>query len=168
MKIDESLQSWLRSSGYDIAAYRERSCVYTLLSDHGPVKIGISRHVFDRVEAINRGSFVKAHIWSINPTTFARAVEQLAHRRLDAYRLDGEWFDVPVQMADRTVRDCLYHLELGHDLTDVSPEDFSRVWSFVPYEDGWGLCSKIEPILPWMARREHMIERHFAAEAASQ
>jgi hypothetical protein len=167
MEIGEPLRSWLRAAGYDIDWYRGRPCVYTLLSDHGPVKIGISRNVFRRVAAINKGSFVKAHIWSLHPTASAYAVEQLAHLRLQAYRLDGEWFDIPVQFADRTIRDCLYHLQLGHDLTDAAPEDFSSVWSIAPYEDGWGLCSKIEPILPWLARREQMIERHFALEAGS-
>lgn len=50
MELSSELTGWLRSERFDMDRYRGHPCVYTLISEHGPVKVGVSTDVFRRVE----------------------------------------------------------------------------------------------------------------------
>lgn len=172
MEIDGEVMSQLQACGYDINSFRYRSCVYVLRAGHGPVKVGVSKSVFSRVAALNRGRAVPAEIYSLHPTVRPYHIEQFAHERMASHRVEGEWFDVPPQFAARIVEDCIGHIEHGLDLTDLSASSFSRVWELTglvegdwPAGDGF-FAEGIEPARSWLEKRNGLIKRLAAAGTA--
>lgn len=82
-----------------------RTSVYVIGPLLGPMKIGIAHDVGKRLIGIQTSSpadlIIHYHV-EVGPT--ARAVEAAAHRDLAAYRLRGEWFDVPVSEAKAAIK----------------------------------------------------------------
>jgi hypothetical protein len=66
--------------------------LYVIQSVHGgPVKIGVSSHVEERLALLQVGSPYRLQIVDAFPGVPSR-IERLLHKRYAAYRLHGEWF----------------------------------------------------------------------------
>jgi hypothetical protein len=94
--------------------------VYVMQAGDGPVKVGHARDLVGRMRAIQIGSphrlnmVYAAECIGIPP----RQVEQLAHEKIAAKRLMGEWFDVPRDVAIDAIKSAAAFL--GADLTELS------------------------------------------------
>ena len=73
--------------------------VYVLTSDHGLIKVGISKNPEKRVKDIRAASGLVIDLAHVRELENASAVEHAAHIVLDAKRRCGEWFDVTVDEA---------------------------------------------------------------------
>jgi hypothetical protein len=76
------------------------SFIYIIRGDHGLLKIGISSNPSARLAQLRTASAVPltiAYVGALRCDGYA--VEAEAHRTLAGYRLEGEWFNCPVDMA---------------------------------------------------------------------
>ena len=95
-----------RSRFWDYARTRRRPAktddmIYVIGSSVGHHKIGVSKTPDVRVETLQNGhphklALVKA--WPAAPA-FAKVAEKRAHALLSQRRMEGEWFDVPHNVA---------------------------------------------------------------------
>jgi DNA-binding XRE family transcriptional regulator len=75
------------------------SNVYVLKSDHGLVKVGISKNPEKRAKDLRSHSGLVIDLAYARELENAGSVERAAHIILDAKRRNGEWFDVTVEEA---------------------------------------------------------------------
>jgi hypothetical protein len=61
-----------------------------LLETHGAYKIGMSKNVVDRVKDLNCGSSERVELLAMRRGS--QKLEHRLHKRLNTYRLNGEWF----------------------------------------------------------------------------
>lgn len=72
----------------------------------GPVKIGISSRLDRRLYALQGASPYKLRTFKKFPTKSREQsliIENWAHERLKAFRMEGEWFSVTPEQADETI-----------------------------------------------------------------
>lgn len=65
----------------------------------GPIKIGVTRNVVQRLKGIQTGSPVRLKIVAFLPDA-PRALEGDIHERYDEFRLEGEWFAENDRLAE--------------------------------------------------------------------
>ncbi|MDF0490028.1 GIY-YIG nuclease family protein [Sphingomonas sp. H39-1-10] len=65
--------------------------IYFIGGDEGPIKIGYSGKLFQRLRALKNSSPVPVRLLAATPGS--RAAERRYHERFAEYRLHGEWFD---------------------------------------------------------------------------
>lgn len=86
-------------------------CVYVIGGEHGRVKIGSSGDPYQRCRDLQTGSPFRLWIEHVTSTLGpALPVELEAHALLSRHRLNGEWFDVPPDVAVATIAAAAYRL----------------------------------------------------------
>ena len=70
---------------------QQTALVYFVGADHGPVKIGHSRNITERLKDIQWGSPHKIHLLAVAPG--GQRAEARYHKRFFRHRLHGEWFE---------------------------------------------------------------------------
>lgn len=73
-------------------------------ADGFPVKIGMSSNVEKRVAELSTGCPYRLKVFFTAVVDDPRKIERAAHEALEAYRLNGEWFDVTPEFAIETVK----------------------------------------------------------------
>ena len=99
---------------------QEASFVYVIRGEHGLAKIGITTNPNARLAALRTASgfpLSLAFAGATASTNSAFRIEQEAHRVLDKHRVNGEWFDIPAEMAIATVWAAA--ASLGERMTDA-------------------------------------------------
>jgi hypothetical protein len=92
------------------------SYIYVIKGDHGDVKIGVTKLPKERLAQIQTGSSRKLDYAFIAPVLGnPYTLEQEAHIILANYRMNGEWFDVPPELAIAAITGAA--AKLGHSLT---------------------------------------------------
>ena len=88
--------------------------LYVIGGETGPLKIGISGDVAQRVATLQYdvSPTLRAH-HQVRPTGDARLVERVAHQLLAAKRLRGEWFDVSIEEAIAAVEQAIALVDAG-------------------------------------------------------
>jgi len=84
-----------------------RTSVYVIAAENGPVKIGIAQNPFKRLKELQTGAAVPlrvAYAQEANSPSAAKEIERLAHEAAAGASLRGEWFDLSVEAASRTIR----------------------------------------------------------------
>ena len=66
--------------------------VYFIGPEGGPIKIGITTNVGQRLESLQTGSPVKLKVHAV--ARAGRSLERAYHRYFDERRLSGEWFEL--------------------------------------------------------------------------
>lgn len=77
----------------------EQSIYIIGTSRDGPLKIGIAANPWNRLRELQTGSAVPLRLFWSYACWRPADREALIHRILGRYRLTGEWFEVPVEMA---------------------------------------------------------------------
>lgn len=78
----------------------EGSFVYVVKGDHNMVKIGVTTNPAARMAQLRTASAFPISFVFIGCTpSDGYAIEREAHRMLDPYRVNREWFDVPAETA---------------------------------------------------------------------
>src|SRR5215469_10025054 len=112
----------------------EGSFVYVIKAPNDRVKIGVTKNPSARLAALQTGSHTRLRFAFIGCTAGeGYDIEGAAHNVLTAYRLEGEWFDVPVEMAIAAVTSCAW--KLGHRLEIISQEQADKVLAIGAKED---------------------------------
>ena len=99
---------------------QEGSFVYVIRGDHGLAKIGVTTNPNARLAALKTASGFPLSLAFAGATASANsafAIEREAHRVLDRHRVEGEWFDIPPELAIATVWAAA--ASLGERLTDT-------------------------------------------------
>ena len=79
-------------------------CVYLIGSNTGqPVKIGVATDVNNRLMNIQTNHPFKLSVLKKWPTSCAHQVEVIVHYELREYRLNGEWFGCPKEIAIKVI-----------------------------------------------------------------
>src|ERR1700704_1423978 len=87
------------------------SFIYVVRGDHGLIKIGVSSNPSARLARLRTASAVPLTIAYVGALRCAGyTVEAEAHRTLAGYRLEGEWFNCPVDMAVAAIGVAAYRL----------------------------------------------------------
>jgi len=73
-------------------------------SPNGPCKVGFAADVRGRLSGLQNGNPRPLAIFHQERCEMYRTAERVAHSRLWARRMCGEWFDVPVSEAISAVR----------------------------------------------------------------
>lgn len=114
--------------------------VYTIESDTGLTKIGVSNDVWRRLKILQTGNPHKLHVSSAFEVTAVSAyeMERRLHERLAVYRVVGEWFRVDCWILQAAWR--LTYSEL------VYPSVYAR-WErrFGRYERMWQRAARRPP-----------------------
>ena len=77
-----------------------QKCVYVLLSDEGPVKIGVSREVKRRKQTIETtAGIIAADFFFTAPLSNYGIIESRCHKHFNEKRKRGEWFNIPYEEA---------------------------------------------------------------------
>lgn len=72
-------------------------------SEDGPCKIGIARDPDKRLRELQTGNPHKLGVYLISKCSNAQDFEYRAHRHLASKRMQGEWFDITVVEAAKTL-----------------------------------------------------------------
>jgi hypothetical protein len=108
-----------------------------VIKDAEHVKIGVTKHSRERLAQIQTASSRKIDYAFIAPTSGdPYAIEREAHAILSRYRLHGEWFDVPPELAIAAVTGAA--AKLGQSLTakpvlDEKPYPRWKVFAFLMF-----------------------------------
>jgi hypothetical protein len=87
------------------------SFVYVVRGDHNMVKVGVSTNPNARLAQLRTGSAYPIDFAFIGSTPgTGYDIEQAAHALLDRHRCNGEWFDVPPEMAVAAVTASAHRL----------------------------------------------------------
>ena len=92
------------------ARNRGYRCVYVIVSDYGPIKIGVSDDVEKRLSQIQDGSFATLQIydyWWLVDSKIAMRLERSAHDHFAERRVRGEWFSVPPEDAALAIEEII-------------------------------------------------------------
>jgi predicted GIY-YIG superfamily endonuclease len=92
---------------------RERTFVYAIGIDDGPVKVGITQNLLSRLRTLQNGSPGKLElIWVYTTWDKAAALrmEKNFHAVYAEYRLEGEWFKVSALLAFEGLEAGVMHL----------------------------------------------------------
>ena len=112
----------------------EGSFVYVIKAPNDRVKIGVTKNPSARLKALQTGSHAPLRFAFIGCTPGeGYDIEQAAHNVLATYRLAGEWFDVPAEMAIAAVISCAW--KLGHRIEIISQEQADKVLAIGAAED---------------------------------
>ena len=102
-----------RMSGATSASARPPSFVYVIRAvGHDKVKVGITADPNARLATLQTASAFPleiAYVAAVKSNN-ASAIEQGAHATMNAYRREGEWFDVPVEMAVAAISAASFRL----------------------------------------------------------
>jgi hypothetical protein len=103
------------------------SFVYVIRGDHHMCKIGVSTNPTARLATLRNGSPFPLSFAFIGATDGANgfAIEQKTHRVLDKHRVEGEWFDIPEELAIATVWAAA--ASLGEKMATVDPSRVDEV-----------------------------------------
>ncbi len=84
-----------------------------IISDGDSVKIGISKTPEKRLKQLQTGHPKKLTLCNVRevPETRALKLERIIHRSCGHRRLKGEWFNMPLPLAEATVNDILMRTE---------------------------------------------------------
>ena len=93
--------------------------VYVISSLPGPVKIGISTRVQNRLSELASASAVPLKLEFAGECKAADRVEKRAHEMLSAMRTHGEWFAATTAAAIEAVMSAA--AELGHEIRHATP-----------------------------------------------
>jgi hypothetical protein len=85
-----------RFSAFEPARPDER--VYFIGPDHGPVKIGLTTNVSQRLDHLQTGSPYELKVLAVVPA--GRSLERAYHDSFDRHRLRGEWFERAPDILD--------------------------------------------------------------------
>lgn len=70
-------------------------CVYLMLHEQGPIKIGISSCPEKRLEKLKTASPFEMELLHTIETDNPKQHERLLHREFEEHRVTREWFDLP-------------------------------------------------------------------------
>lgn len=77
-----------------------KGVVYFVSSEDGKyTKIGMTKNMDARFRALQTSSPMKLNIVATIPTNHPRKLESELHAEYASHRLEGEWFDIPPEMA---------------------------------------------------------------------
>lgn len=88
----------------------ERTFVYAIGSEDGPVKVGITNNLFSRLRSLQNGSATKLElIWVCTAHNRQEAIDQERwfHTSHVGCRLEGEWFNITAEEAVESLDDQL-------------------------------------------------------------
>jgi hypothetical protein len=115
------------------------SFIYIIRGDHGLLKIGISSNPSARLAQLRAASpsaLSLAYMAALRSNGFA--VEAEAHQTLAGYRLEGEWFNCPVDMTVAAIAAAAYRL--GEPIASGDPrlaDETVRVAAAIPGPWHW-------------------------------
>ena len=103
------------------------SFVYVIRGDHNRCKIGISSNPTARLAQLRTASPFPLSFAFVGVTdhTDGSAIEREAHALLDRFRVEGEWFDCPVELAVAAVNGAA--AKLGEKLCSIPPDRVDEV-----------------------------------------
>jgi hypothetical protein len=110
------------------------SFIYIIRGDHGLLKIGISSNPSERLAQLRTASAVPltiAYVGALRCDGYS--VEAEAYRTLAGCRLEGEWFNCPVDMAVAAIAAAAYRL--GEPIASGDPrlaDETVRVAAAIP------------------------------------
>jgi T5orf172 domain len=108
---------------------KSSSYVYVIKGDENNVKIGVTKNPEGRLAQLRTGNHATIDYAYLAPTSGdPYAIERAAHTILDRYRLNGEWFDVPPELAIAAVTGAA--AKLGQSLTAKPDEKPSMIGLF--------------------------------------
>ena len=96
---------------------RPSTFVYFIGPENGPIKIGSAREPYQRLLTLQTGNADELFLYAIADGGFA--IESAYHRRFNAFRKRGEWFDLADPIAEEIIR--LQQAEIAR-LTPREPE----------------------------------------------
>ena len=96
------------------------SFIYVIRGNHGLIKIGISTNPSARLAQLQTASATPLKIEYVGALRCSGyAIEAEAHRTLAGYRLEGEWFRCPVDMAVAAIGAAAFRL--GEPIASGNP-----------------------------------------------
>jgi hypothetical protein len=94
--------------------------IYVIRDNHGFLKIGVSSNPNARVAQLRAGSAVPLTIVYAGALRCdGYAIESAAHETLAKYRLEGEWFNCPADMAVAVIGAAAHRL--GEPIASIEP-----------------------------------------------
>lgn len=91
----------------------ERTFVYAIGTEDGPVKVGITQSLHSRLRALQNGSPQKLEliwVYTTQDREAALRMERDFHEVYAEHRLEGEWFQITAEIAFDTLEHGVVHL----------------------------------------------------------
>ncbi len=80
--------------------------IYLLQSDNGHYKIGVSKNPMKRLKQLQTGNSDKIRLISFYETENAFLLERSLKNRYNIYRVNGEWFNLPLEEEIIFIDNC--------------------------------------------------------------
>jgi hypothetical protein len=123
---------WLRTGTTELAPRHERrrtgdgrpGWLYVVgeVDDHGPVKVGLSCDVGHRLSGLQAGNPRELEVVHQTAVPDMGLAERSVHRRLEAWLVRGEWYDIRHLVVDDWDQVLLDDpLVIGDQAADLSP-----------------------------------------------
>jgi hypothetical protein len=110
--------------------------IYVIRGDQGHCKIGKTGDPTSRLSELNTASaFPLSYAFiGVVESNDASRVERAAHDLLDRYRVNGEWFNCPAELAVGAVNAC--GAKLGERICAINEEQAERIRASVDAQNG--------------------------------
>ncbi len=101
------------------------SIVYFVQAGDGPIKIGITDNLENRIISLQTSNHEKINVlYSIDghPKEKARKIEKHYHQHFEYQHIRGEWY-----RPDKYLLDCIEKLKIGHDFSEDWVEHWNKI-----------------------------------------
>lgn len=106
--------------------------IYVVENERGAVKIGISQDVSNRIKVLSKqGGFKPINVYHTKMCSNGYEIENKIHKKLEPYRIDGEWFKLSFNEAVKVVND-IFECEAKFNVKKqrcIMPEDIERLFN---------------------------------------
>ena len=128
------------------------SFLYVIRGDHNMVKVGVTTNPNARLASLRTGSAfpIDFDYIAVTPST-GFDIEAGAHAMLKSHRCNGEWFDVPPEMAVAAIAGAAH--KLGHPILPVTAEVANQILQVAANGSGTSSSNKyLFDGYPWWLR----------------
>jgi len=128
------------------------SFLYVIRGDHNMVKVGVTTNQNARLASLRTGSAfpIDFDYIAVTPST-GFDIEAGAHAMLKSHRCNGEWFDVPPEMAVAAIAGAAH--KLGHPILPVTAEVANQILQVAANGSGTSSSNKyLFDGYPWWLR----------------
>lgn len=106
--------------------------VYVVENERGAVKIGVSQNVHSRIKVLSKqGGFKPVNLYCTDMCSNSYELEHEIHKKMDSFRIGGEWFEFTFSAAVKVVTD-IFEREARFEVKKqrcVMPEDIDQLFN---------------------------------------
>jgi len=99
--------------------------IYLIYSENGFYKIGITKNLTKRLKTLQTGNAECLHLVDSFKSDYASTIEAALHRKYKQYRVNGEWFNIKIDLK----AECLQYENNLNYIKENNTYDINRKYN---------------------------------------